>query len=142
MASSSAPRQFFQPAWKQRGYKSRSVAWPTARQILVVDLEATCWDTPTPPPGQKSEIIEIGWALVDLRSDPPSTIRDGTILVKPVKSEVSAFCTELTTITSELLEAEGVTIREAFKRLISDVGSQSVPWCRLVDTAPYLGIDC
>ncbi|MFE2626194.1 DNA polymerase III, partial [Streptomyces caelestis] len=35
-------------------------------QLLnVVDVEATCWEG-QPPPGQVSEIIEIGLTVVDL----------------------------------------------------------------------------
>ena len=38
----------------------------TAATFLnVVDVEATCWES-VPPPGQISEIIEIGLATVDL----------------------------------------------------------------------------
>ena len=37
----------------------------TARLVNVVDVEATCWDG-SPPPGQVSEIIEIGLTVVDL----------------------------------------------------------------------------
>lgn len=35
-------------------------------KVLVIDLEATCWEN-EPPKGQKSEIIEIGVALVDVK---------------------------------------------------------------------------
>ena len=34
-------------------------------QILVVDVEATCWEG-DPPPGQISEIIEIGLCVLDV----------------------------------------------------------------------------
>lgn len=36
-------------------------------QILVIDVESTCWDGPTPD-GQSSEIIEIGVCTVDVHS--------------------------------------------------------------------------
>lgn len=105
--------------------------WPTTSPILVVDLEATCWKTrPNPPPGQSHEIIEIGWAILDTESDPPTITSNGTFLVKPVRSIVSEFCTELTTITPELLEAEGMTLEEAFRRLINDVHAGDYAWGR------------
>lgn len=73
-------------------------------QILVIDLESTCWDGP-PPAGQISEIIEVGICPVDVglleRRDKRS------ILVKPQRSEVSAFCTEMTTLTAAELEQAG-----------------------------------
>ena len=34
-------------------------------RILVVDVEATCWEG-NPPPGQTSEIIEIGLCVLDV----------------------------------------------------------------------------
>ena len=34
-------------------------------RILVVDVEATCWEG-DPPPGQTSEIIEIGLCVLDV----------------------------------------------------------------------------
>jgi len=106
--------------------------WPTTSPLLVVDLEATCWNTHTraPPPGQRHEIIEIGWALLDTKVEPPTITRAGTYLVKPVRSTVSDFCTGLTTITPELLEAEGMTLKEAYERLIGEVDSPKYVWCR------------
>jgi hypothetical protein len=107
------------------------VRWPSESSILVVDLEATCWETSQDrPPGEANEIIEIGWALVDLTQSPPVTIQDGTILVKPTRSNVSRFCTELTTITAELLESEGVSLQEAFRILQTDLQSRELAWGR------------
>ena len=67
--------------------------------VLVVDLESTCWDGP-PPPGQTSEIIEIGLCTVDLKALTRTEKR--SLLVKPVRSNVSEFCTKLTTITPDM----------------------------------------
>ena len=36
-------------------------------QILVVDVESTCWDGP-PPEGEESEIIEVGLCMVEVQS--------------------------------------------------------------------------
>jgi inhibitor of KinA sporulation pathway (predicted exonuclease) len=73
-------------------------------RILVVDLESTCWDGP-PPAGQVSEIIEVGICTVDVPSLQRAERR--SILIKPVKSEVSEFCTRLTTLTAEHLKDAG-----------------------------------
>lgn len=78
-------------------------------QAVLCDLEASCWDGP-PPPGQKSEIIEIGICMLDLK-----TLERGekkSILVKPMKSEISPFCTKLTTITADMLK-DAVSLKEA-----------------------------
>jgi inhibitor of KinA sporulation pathway (predicted exonuclease) len=70
-------------------------------QALIIDVESTCWDRP-PPKEQISEIIEVGLCTVDLASLERRERR--CILVKPMRSQVSQFCTELTTITPAMLE--------------------------------------
>lgn len=93
-------------------------------QLLVIDLEATCWLGP-PPEGQRNEIIEIGVATLDLASFAP--LRRESILVKPLVSEISAFCTELTSITPEMAAA-GVTLAEACQWLNDEFDAQSRMW--------------
>lgn len=82
----------------------------TTDKILIIDLEATCW-----PAGEQqkhqSEIIEIGFAILNTQT---GIIEDNeAILIKPTKSTVSPFCTELTTITQDLLDREGISFGEA-----------------------------
>jgi len=78
-------------------------------KVLVIDLEATCWDS-DPPPGQKNEIIEIGLCVLDLKTGERE--KHGR-LVKPVESRVSEFCTSLTTITQEMVDSEGISLQDA-----------------------------
>lgn len=73
-------------------------------QVLVIDVESTCWQGP-PPYGQISEIIEIGLCTVDLTR--LERIEKRCILVKPVRSRVSEFCTRLTSLRYEDLETAG-----------------------------------
>lgn len=82
-------------------------------QILVIDVEATCWQG-KPPPGQESEIIEIGVCLLDCHSH--SAVKTESILVKPARSTVSEFCTELTTLTQEQVD-QGMSFAQACERL-------------------------
>ena len=82
----------------------------TTDKILIIDLEATCWDGKIPA-GQTSEIIEIGISLLDTHSGEICESR--SILIKPKHSTVSPFCTELTTITQELLDKEGIGFTQA-----------------------------
>lgn len=70
------------------------------RNILVIDLEATCWDGPVPD-GQVNEIIEVGVGLLDIKTG--ELVANEGLLVRPTESEVSSFCTELTTITPEMV---------------------------------------
>lgn len=67
---------------------------------LVVDIESTCWEH-GPPRGQMSEIIEIGVCLVDLRSLERRERR--CLMVKPMRSDISPFCTQLTGITPAMV---------------------------------------
>ncbi|MFB8031796.1 exonuclease domain-containing protein [Streptomyces sp. NPDC056004] len=105
--------------------------------LNVIDIEATCWDG-QPPPGAVSEIIEIGLTVVDLRAaDGVSPARTGSrargrlarhrILVRPARSTVSAFCTELTGLTQAEVNT-GVSFAEACRLLASEHRSGTRPW--------------
>ena len=94
-------------------------------QIVVVDIEATCWEGKVPE-GMSSDIIEVGVCLLDVHSGERTANRG--ILVKPERSTISPFCTELTTITPELVEAEGVSFQEALRILREEYLTQSRPW--------------
>lgn len=92
--------------------------------INVVDVEATCWEG-APPPGQEGEIIEIGIAEVDVKA--ACVLRAESILIKPVRSEVSAFCTKLTTLTAKDLE-NGTTFARARDSLVVKYSSEDRVW--------------
>src|SRR3954452_20346901 len=75
--------------------------------MLVVDVECTCWPAPgDPPKGQHSDIIEIGLALIDVAG--LQVLQTGTLLVKPERSSVSEYCTQLTTLTQAQVD-QGVS---------------------------------
>lgn len=95
-------------------------------QIVIVDVEATCWENQPPPPGQRNEIIEIGVCLYDVKNNTLSNKR--SIFVKPVASEVSPFCTQLTTITAEQLEQHGISFYQACQILENEYGSRGRLW--------------
>ena len=78
-------------------------------QILVVDVECTCWEK-EPPPGQASDIIEIGLTTLDYET--LARIEKHSLMVKPARSSVSGFCTRLTTIRAEDV-ATAMTLGEA-----------------------------
>ena len=82
-------------------------------QLLVIDVEATCWDG-GPPPGQEPEIIEIGVCVLDICTG--ERVAQESILVKPERSEISPFCTQLTTLRPEQVET-GVTFERACRIL-------------------------
>lgn len=78
-------------------------------QVIVVDVESTCWEG-EPPPGQESEVIEIGVCALDVASG--RRLERRSILVKPERSTVSPFCTRLTTLTQEQVDG-GIPFRQA-----------------------------
>ncbi len=84
-------------------------------KIVVLDLEATCDE---PRPRWHGEIIEVGVCLLDIRNLEISNQRG--ILVRPVNTPVTPFCTSLTTLTPELVQKEGVTLLEAMRILKDD----------------------
>ena len=98
-------------------------------KIIVVDLEATCWQG-DPPPGETSEIIEIGMCLLDVTSGERSNKR--AILVKPQHSSLSAFCVQLTTITPDML-ADAPVFSEACQLLCEEYQSHRRTWASYGD---------
>ncbi len=93
-------------------------------QVLVIDVESTCWEG-RPPAGQMSEIIEIGLCPVDLAS--LKRMEKRSILVRPRRSTVSPFCTQLTTITGPMLEGAG-TLDDACQVLRERYDAPERPW--------------
>lgn len=94
-------------------------------KILVVDLELTCWESETPPEGQRREIIEIGYCLINaqtLTREPPVSVK-----IRPQQSRVSEYCTALTGWTEKSLKS-GQTLHDACKTLVYKRGLRRYPW--------------
>ena len=98
-------------------------------QILVVDVEATCWEK-KPPAGQESEIIEVGICVLDVATG--ERLSKESILVRPERSELSPFCTELTTLTQEQVDT-GITFKEACQKLRKGYLSREWTWASFGD---------
>ncbi|MFE4591548.1 exonuclease domain-containing protein [Streptomyces laurentii] len=97
---------------------------PESDLLNVIDVEATCWDG-QPPPGSVHEIIEIGLAVVDVRAR--RRVSRHRLLVRPVRSAVSDFCTGLTGLTQAEVE-RGVPFAEACRVLVEEYGAGERPW--------------
>ncbi len=97
----------------------------TTENILIIDLEATCWEN-RPPRGQESEIIEIGVCIMNAKTGKIS--KNEGILIKPQYSKVSLFCTELTTLTQNMLDNEGIMLDDAFDILRAEYDSEELTW--------------
>ncbi|MBC8171828.1 MAG: exonuclease domain-containing protein [Anaerolineae bacterium] len=95
-------------------------------QIIVVDIEATCWENNAAPPGEHSEIIEVGVCLLDTHTFEAS--QRLSILVRPEHSQISPFCTQLTTLTPEMIAAQGIAFGEACAMLEDRYESRGRLW--------------
>jgi len=69
------------------------------KSAWVIDVECTCWKTDAEQGTQKQEIIEIGVARLDMKTNVIE--RFACMTVKPLFSTVSLFCEELTGWTQE-----------------------------------------
>lgn len=87
-------------------------------RALCLDLEMACWRGP-PPPGMRAEIIEFGIVEVDMQG---GITREASYLVRPVASEISAYCTELTGITADEVVRHGRPLREVLASLTKEFG--------------------
>lgn len=94
-------------------------------KILVIDIEATCWEKDAMPSGMRSEIIEVGMCFINLQGSSDLTIENNEgIIIKPSHSTVSEFCENLTGITQETVDEAGISFESACKYLISVHNSQ------------------
>jgi inhibitor of KinA sporulation pathway (predicted exonuclease) len=82
-------------------------------KIAVVDVESTCWNTPEEMAKNVNEVIEIGWSILD--ND--KTTSSGHWYIKPTHSKVSTFCQNLTGISQEQLDKNGISAKEAYSKL-------------------------
>ena len=88
----------------------------TPKFCYVIDVEATCWDDVTPGGDDSvSDIIEIGITRILM---PDKVMVDSkAIIVKPTNSEISEFCTKLTTLTPKYVDTFGVSFADAIEML-------------------------
>ena len=98
-------------------------------KILVIDVESTCW-AEGPPAGQESEIIEIGFCLLDV----PTLSREGkrSLLLRPERSTISPFCTQLTSLTPADV-AQGLSFAQACDLLRHKYHSRDRVWASYGD---------
>ncbi|SDG85394.1 Inhibitor of the KinA pathway to sporulation, predicted exonuclease [Lentzea fradiae] len=98
-------------------------------EVLVVDVESTCWEG-TRPDGEVSEIIEIGICPLSVATGERGERR--SVLVRPTRSSVSPFCTRLTTLTADDV-ADGLSFADACAVLRKDYRSDRRVWASYGD---------
>lgn len=98
-------------------------------QIIVIDIESTCWQE-APPDGEESDIIEIGICPLDINSG--QRLEKESILIKPERSRVSEFCKQLTTLTQDQVE-QGINFGAACSILRKKYLSKERIWASYGD---------
>lgn len=119
----------------------------TTNQIIIVDLEATCWENDRIPIGQKVDIIEMGICKLDLISNTIS--QKQSIYVIPERSEINRFCTSLTGITPQLIEEKGIYFEEACEKIKDEYNPELLTWAgygnfdreQIIEQSDWLGIE-
>jgi len=94
-------------------------------KIIVVDFEATCWEDKEYQK-ENSEIIEIGICKYVISTGEIEDKR--SYYIKPEKSEIGKYCTDLTGITQDKIDSEGVTLDIALKRISKKYSPQVRIW--------------
>lgn len=95
-------------------------------KVIIVDVESTCWENQKIPTGRRSEIIEIGICTLDLQTRAIDNKRG--IFCKPIASTVSAFCTQLTSISQTMIDEQAIDFGDACAVLQSDYESKNRLW--------------
>mgnify|MGYP001797483586 CR=1 FL=1 len=93
-------------------------------KIIIIDLEATCWEKKKPK-GAHHDIIEFGVAVLEIATG--DILANEGLLVRPTSSEISPFCTELTTITPEMV-ADAPDFKTACTQLVEQFATKRHPW--------------
>lgn len=86
-------------------------------KIYCVDIESTCWRTPQEQGAQPNEIIEIGICELQLKTRQITNKR--SYVVRPSRTKISQFCTELTGWTQEAID-RGENILKVLERIEAD----------------------
>lgn len=89
------------------------------REVAVIDLESTCWDTPEEKAANTSEIIEVGICILDVITG--EIRKPQGLIVKPRHSKISPFCEQLTSITQDMVD-HGMRFEKAMKILRREYG--------------------
>ena len=95
-------------------------------KIIVIDIEATCYEAGKFPHDEVQEIIEFGITLIDVKQR--NIAFSTSILVKPMRSKISAYCENLTSLTTKILEASGVSFIDAIAMIQNQFSPKTCTW--------------
>ena len=95
-------------------------------KLIIIDVEATCWPKGEKPENESSEIIEIGICLFDILNWRPMI--KGQLVIQPVFSTISKYCTELTGWTTFAIHERGILFSDACNTLALVYDTKKYPW--------------
>jgi inhibitor of KinA sporulation pathway (predicted exonuclease) len=108
-------------------------------KILCVDTEHSCYENNNFPQDEKSDIIQIGWCwlmLSDLSITTPQML-----YVRPTRSQISSYCTNLTGIKPHQVMKAPI-LNDACQTLINKHGTKARPWMTWGFDMPGLKQEC
>lgn len=86
-------------------------------EVIVIDLEATCWKSRTETAVNTSEVIEVGICVLNTLTG--EIERPQGIIVKPTVSTISPFCEQLTGINQAMVD-NGMSFGAAMNILVDE----------------------
>lgn len=97
--------------------------------LVIMDTEQVCWEDSlerrAKGEGPQREVIQLAAVTIDTQTF--SEISSFEVMVKPViYPQLSLFCTELTGITQERVDTEGLSFSEAYDKWLAYIGDQPV----------------
>lgn len=108
-------------------------------KVLVVDSEHSCFEDHKFPIGQQSDIIQIGWCWLLLPS--LEITKPQFLYVKPTRSQISEYCTELTGILPKQVNS-APPLAHVCQTLINKHGTKARPWFTWGFDMPGLKQEC
>ena len=94
-------------------------------RIICVDTEWTCYPNDQFPEGELPEIIQIGYTFLN-----PLTLvlsEPYEIMVRPQRSRISDYCTDLTGLTWDRVKS-GIVYQDAVKYFMKQAATRSCVW--------------
>lgn len=100
-------------------------------KIVVIDVEATCWEERAEQQRKGQEIIEVGVCLLDAKTGTVNSAE--SFLVRPSRLDISPFCQQLTGISAEQIEGKGRPLQEVCLQLAEEYRLADRVWASFGD---------
>lgn len=108
-------------------------------KILICDSEHTCCEKGEFPDGEQQDIIQLGWCWLNLLTMEISPQK--YFYVKPTRSRINDYCTELTGILPKHVKS-AAPLAHVCRSLINNHGTKARPWMTWGFDMEYLKQEC